>query len=99
MYILLITKNKQLNFNEEIHRPNLYNKYPKDGEAKSLYFQRIKLQPNQYTFQFKAKIKKTDTKNVDLMLKIGSVSECSFKEVVEESKNWWQLLKNYICNY
>ena len=27
------------------------------------------------------------------MLKIGSVSECSFKEVVEESKSWWQRKK------
>ena len=62
-------------FHNDDHRTN--------GEAKSLYFQRFKLQPNQYVFLLETELKTKSARNVDLMLKIGSASECSFEEFVE----------------
>ena len=86
----MISRKKNVKFNGEVSRPLHHYETRVHGQAKSFYVQSFKLQPNKYIFQFEAKFQKINTKNVDLMLKIGSVSECFFKEVVEESKNWWQ---------
>ena len=80
-------KEKQnVEFNGEVPRPHLYNPNQKNGNAKSIYYQSFKLQPNQYIFKFEIEFQKINTKVFDLMMKIGSVSECSFKEIVEENK-------------
>ena len=84
---------QNVKFNGEVSRPLLHYENRVHGQAKSFYIQSFKLQPNKYTFQFEAKFKKTNYKNVDIMLKIGSASDCSFKEIVEESKSWWQCTK------
>ena len=84
---------QNVKFNDLNSPLNLYNKYRKNEEAISTYFRSFKLPPNNYIFKFEPKINKSNTKNVDLLLKIGSVSECSFEEIVEESKNWWQSQK------
>ena len=82
--------NKQnVKFNDKVSLLNPNKEQRKNGEAKSLYIQRFKLQPNKYIFHFEAKLKKQNTENVDFLLKIGSVSECSFEEIVEENKNCW----------
>ena len=57
------------------------------------YYQKFKLQPNKYIFQFEFLLKKTKVENVDFLLKIGSVSKCSFEEFKEEEKAWQQYLK------
>ena len=78
------TADKQnVEINAEIPRPHLNNYNRANGEAKNFYFQRFELQPNQYVFLLETELKKTSTRNVDLMLKIGSVSECYFEEFVE----------------
>ena len=80
-------KKQNVKFIDEVPQPILYNENLVYGEAKSIYFQRFKLQPNQYIFEFETVFRKINNENADLLLKIGSVSECSFEEVVEEIKN------------
>ena len=87
-------KKQNVKFNKEIYRSNIYYKNRVHGQAKSLYIQSFKLQPNKYIFQFETKFKKINTKSVDIILKIGSVSKCSFEEIIE-SKNWWQCKKEF----
>ena len=80
-------KKQNVKSNVVVSRLLLNYKNRVNGQAKSFFVQSFKLQPNKYIFQFEAKFRKISTKNVDLLLKIGSVSECSFKEVVEESED------------
>ena len=82
-------KKQNVKSNVVVSRLLLNYKNRVNGQAKSFFVQSFKLQPNKYIFQFEAKLKKQNTENVDFLLKIGSISECSFEEIVEENKNCW----------
>ena len=53
------------------------------GEAKHEYFQKFKLQPNNYVFNFQFTVFKNclEDETINFLLKIGSVSECTFEEL------------------
>ena len=55
--------------------------------AKGEYYQRFDLKPNKYIFQLEALFEKSNLDELEFLLKIGSVSECSFEEVVEEDND------------
>ena len=61
-------------------------KSQKEGKAKTTYYQKFMLQPNKYIFNFEIYFEKTSVEKVDLLLKIGSTSECTFKEIKNEDR-------------
>ena len=67
-----------------------------NGEAKVDYCQRFKLQPNTYIFALGIKLIKNDLndRDVKFLMKIGSVSECTIKELKSEHKTEWFCVKN-----
>ena len=69
------------------------------GEANSTFYQKFKLQPNKYIFYFIIGLKKTSAVKVDLLLKIGSTSECTFKEIKNEDRTRSKRVKDHICSY
>ena len=79
-------KNEKQNvtLKDEIPKLKLYNENQMKGEAKSQCYRRFKLQPNMYIFNFETKFIKMNANYVCLLLKIGSVSECVFKEIKTE---------------
>ena len=63
--------------------PPEFVSYPnqKKGEAKSIVYSRFKLQPNEYVFKIEVLFIKTNAEKVNLLLKIGSISESTFEEI------------------
>ena len=92
---------------EEVQKVELNNEQPTrlinkesqiEVEASTTFYQKFKLQPYYYVFSFAIFFEKTNAKKVDLFLKLGSVSECTFEEVIFEDETWSQCLKSRICN-
>ena len=78
---------QKIDVNFEILHPAInYNPEQKYGEAKTSFFQRFKLQPNTYIFQFELLFNIVNAEEVDLLLEIGSVTECTFKEFINEAE-------------
>ena len=71
---------KKVKTNYEIPQPFFYNEFQNNGE----FYQRFDLKPNKYIFQFEIQCEKSNLDEIEFLLKIGSVSECTFEEVVEE---------------
>ena len=75
-------RNVKLNF----ELPNILYAIPdpflNKGEARYEYFQKFQLQPNSYVLNFQILSYKNclEDEDIDLLMKIGSVSECKFEE-------------------
>ena len=63
--------------------PNSLKPWLNKGEAKTEYFQRFVLQPDTYVFSLRLQLSKEDLneKQVNFLLKVGSVSECKFEVI------------------
>ena len=83
------TKRRKIKLNHELIKQSFYQPNPRKGEAKVKFYQKFKLQPNKYIFQFELLFKKVNPEEINLLLKIGSVSECTFEEITNEDKTWW----------
>ena len=81
------TERQKVETNFELLRSFLLNRNKNNGVAKGEYYQRFDLKPNNYIFQFEGLIEKSNLDELEFLLKIGSVSECSFEEVVEEDND------------
>ena len=79
-------KQQKVELNNEI--PPLLTDYQSENveEENNTFYHKFKLQPNKYVFDFKIGFEKTNAENVDLLLKIGSTSECTFKEIKNEDR-------------
>ena len=78
------SKKRAINFNCEL--PTKFFPIPnkQKGEAKTIFYQKFKLQPNKYVFRFKLFFKEISVEKVDLLFKIGSTSDCIFEEHIED---------------
>ena len=81
------TERQKVETNGKIPRPAYNTEFQNNGVAKFEYHQRFDLKPNKYIFQFEGLFEKSNLDELEFLLKIGSVSECSFEEVVEEDNN------------
>ena len=61
--------------------PNL-NK--QKGEAKTIVYQKFKLQPNKYIFRLALFYKEIRVEKAELLFKIGSTSDCNFEEHIKD---------------
>ena len=68
----------------DLLRQIIENPNPLNGEAKYELYEKFDLQPNKYVFSFVIKYESKIAEKVDLLLKIGSVSKCTFEEILEE---------------
>ena len=100
--ILTTTNDKKLNVNLNYELPQKWyinNSCSRQniGEAKLEYFQKFKLQPNTYVFSLEFRLSKQDEYNIhnitlpnkeelNFLLKIGSVSKCTFEELDLKAK-------------
>ena len=85
---VFIDDNKQQKVEIKNEIPPLLTGYQSkyEREANTTFYQKFKLQPNKYVFNFEIGFEKTNAENVDLLLKIGSTSECTFEEIKNENK-------------
>ena len=81
--------------------PNRVDMGPDDhiygkGEAKVDYYQRFKLQPNDYIFSLKIRLLEASLKDshVEFLMKIGSVLECTFENLLTEDETCLQSFKD-----
>ena len=74
---------------EERREVDFYYKFPpafiinetrSKGEAETVMYKTFELPPNKYVLHFAFLYEKINTENVDVLLKIGSMSECKFEE-------------------
>ena len=70
-----------------------------EGEANTTSYLKFKLQPNKYVFEFEIRFENTSAKKVDLLLKIGSTSECTFEEIKNEDRTRSKRVKDHISSY
>ena len=92
-------KEQEIELNNEIPTPLTSCQTENEGEANTTFYQKFKLQPNKYVFNFEIGFEKTNAENVDLLLKIGSTSECTFEEIKNEDKTRSKRVKDHIFSY
>ena len=62
----------------------MQNLIKKKSEAKTSLYQKFKLKPNNYIFRLILFIKEINVEKVELSFKIGSMSDCSFEEHIDD---------------
>ena len=79
-------KQQKVELNNEI--PPLFTSFHSkmNGEENTTFCLKFKLQPNKYIFIFEIGFEKTSAEKVDLLLKIGSTSECTFEEIKNKDR-------------
>ena len=92
-------KEQEVELNNEIPPLLISCQTENEGEANTTSYQKFKIQPNKYVFSFEISFEETSAKKVDLLLKIGSTSECTFEEIKNEEKTWSKSVKGHICSY
>ena len=80
-------KDGKIELNNEIPPLLIDYKSQKEGQAKTTSYQKFRLQPNKYVFDFEMFFEKTSAEKVDVLLKIGSAFEFTFEEIINEDKN------------
>ena len=78
------SEKREIEVKHELTSEYMHNLNKQKGEAKFFSYQKFKLQPNKYIFRFALLFKEISVEKVDLLFKIGSMSECTFEKHIED---------------
>ena len=75
---------RMIKVKNELPPKYMQNLIKKKSEAKTSLYQKFKLKPNNYIFRLILFFKEINVEKVELSFKIGSMSDCSFEEHIDD---------------
>ena len=79
-----VSEKQKIKVINELPPEYMHNLNKQNGEAKTLIYRKFKLQPNKYVFRLVLFYNEISVEKVDLLFKIGSTSDCTFEEHIED---------------